>query len=522
MAFTCNTLAALVTLLIGSSRASVCIGNCPPNCNDYIANGRHTGCLGGQMCSYECDQGYETTTEVLTCRDGGLKPFGPWGLHDEPLCKLKPCPEVIPNGRLSENCTAKVGFNCRYTCDLGYYKLSGIKEIKCDSTTKWSPNPHSLCTHYYQCPYEIPGGDLDLSCRRIWGEQCEYTCRKGYVHSHYATADCRSNGNWMPRIDSFCVEIKCPLFLEHGIIQYPCTMKYGETCNSYKCSSSYTKPSLPPSLKCQLDHRNTTGFWEWNKAMGQPCVRKVDVCPSTFLNGNVSSECHRQPGAECSYTCKTGCDRNPAVTTIHCRQSSGIWMENTSTLCTNCIHCPFTFENGQVLSSCKRIPSTDCSYTCNNGCRKVVSTLYCTDEGEWSNPRPCICFIVSESEDSVSSNPGVVIAIVVVVAFVILSSVCIFRYKQRQRMNRQATSANELENRAPMIPSAPLATDNEESHRYPGSRAAQIQEPATDIDISNGSSGNPGAGNDTTSPPPSYEEVTADPTKFNIANKWYF
>ena len=510
------------------------------------------------MCSYKCDQGYEATAGMLTCQDGVLKPFDPWALHDGPLCKPKPCQEVIPNGGLSENCTAKVGFNCQYACDEGYSKLRGITEIKCDSTTKWSPNPHSLCTNYNQCPYEIPGADLDLSCRRISGEQCEYTCREGYVHSHYATADCRSTGEWMQRIDSFCIEIKCPLFLDHGTIQYPCTRKYGETCQSYKCYYPYTKSPLPPSLKCnasqQLDHRNTTGFWEWDKAKGQPCVRKGDICPSTFLNGIVSSECHRQPGAVCSYTCKAGCYRNPAVPKIRCRQSSGIWMENTGNLCTNCIRCPENIDYGQVLSSCKLLPYTDCSYTCNYGCRKAVATLYCTNDGHWSDLHPCICSDpLSGNEDTGSPDSAVVIAVVVVMVvfiLVVLSCVCLFRYRQRQRMSHQVSSAHEHENREPIITSAStldgrssapsyesemqrmpvynntnrrqgpsgynevetseptVASDG--SQTYPGSRTAQTQ----DTHISQGISEHPGSGNNTTSPPPSYEEVTADPTRF--------
>ena len=53
------------------------------------------------------------------------------------------------------------------------------------------------------------------------------------------------------------------------------------------------------------------------------------------------------------------------------------------------------------------------------------------------------------------------------------------------------------------------------SQRYPGSRTAQIQDPAADTHISQGFSEHPGSGNDTTSsPPPSYQEVTADPTRF--------
>ena len=162
------------------------------------------------------------TAGMLTCQEGVLKPFDPWGVHQGPLCEPRPCRRTIPNGVLSENCTSKVGYSCEYSCNEGYSELRGTTTIKCDPTRNWIPTAHALCTNDNQCPYKISGAYLPLSCNRNPGEQCNYTCREGYVKSHYATADCGYSGNWMQRIDSLCIEIKCPVFIDHGTIEYPC------------------------------------------------------------------------------------------------------------------------------------------------------------------------------------------------------------------------------------------------------------------------------------------------------------
>ena len=311
----------------------------------------------------------------------------------------------------------------------------------------------------------------------------------------------------MQRIDSLCIQIKCPLFLEHGTIEYPCTRKYGEICQSYRCNYPYIKPAFPPSLKCnasrKLSHRDTTGYWEWDKDMGQACVREEDLCPSTFLNGHISSDCHLQPGSECSYTCDAGCDKEPTASKVHCRQSGGRWNEITDNLCTNCRRCPDRIANGRIVSSlCERRPHRNCSFTCNYGCRKAVTTLYCNDYGEWSNPSPCICSDKSTTagtEESGSSSSVIIVVVVVMVVFIllILGGVCLFRH--RRRMNRPATTVHE--NRVPMIaPSAPPLDERSHASSYIASPYSQIQTtPAYD---------------DTNSPPPSYEQVTADPTRF--------
>ena len=256
--------------------------------------------------------------------------------------------------------------------------------------------------------------------------------------------------------------------------------------------------------------------------MGQICVRKGDICPSTFLNGRVSADCHRQPGAICSFTCNAGCDRNPSVANVYCRQSGGVWLENTDTLCINCKRCPDNILYGHIPSSCKRLPSTLCSYSCNSGCRKVVASLYCTSNGEWStndgkwssHSPACACSEMDSSfEDSGSSNSSAIIAIaviIVVLILLILIGIYFNHYRRRQR-NRPENTVRD-ENSEPMIPSAPPVDG---SLSAPSHDAAMQRIPAADRRGSQGAAENTGPDSDEkTSPPPSYEEVTADPTRF--------
>ena len=233
------------------------------------------------MCTYECKEGFEKTTDMLSCLDDKLVPMVPdLSGSNEPLCTPKPCPDVIPNGALSDSCSPKYGFTCDYTCEDFYSKKSDVKTITCESSGSWNVNPHTLCTNWNQCSYIISNGDLDLFCGRLPHGHCRYTCREGYIHSHYATADCLSSGDWQQRLDAFSIPIECPLFMEHGTIKYPCTRLYGETCQSWKCYYPYILPPLLPRLKCNaskhLDYRDTTGYWEKEKDM-ETCVLEKDL-----------------------------------------------------------------------------------------------------------------------------------------------------------------------------------------------------------------------------------------------------
>ena len=147
----------------------------------------------------------------------------------------------------------------------------------------------------------------------------------------------------MQRLDSICIEILCPKLINHGYIEFPpCSRKYCEICKSFNCYPPYLKTQMPVKLECKKDdryYRIGIGKWTWDQDMGQLRIRERDKCPSSFRNGNVSRNCHLQPGAECSFNCDLGCDKDPTVSILH-RGLSGRWNEKTENLCTNCRRCP--------------------------------------------------------------------------------------------------------------------------------------------------------------------------------------
>ena len=357
----------------------------------------------------------------------------------------------------------------------------------------------------------IPGAVLDPSCRRRPGDQCDYTCEEGYVHSHYATADCTRRGTWMQRLDSLCIPIFCPISLDNGFVAFPCSRQYGEICNSYKCYAPYVKTHMPLKLECKASgtyYTNSRGHWEWDKNMGEPCVSKTDKCPSTFRNGYVSRNCHLQPGAECSYSCDLGCDKDPTVSKLHCGLSNQ-WNENTDNLCTNCRRCPNKIANGRIISyNCRRLPTSSCSFTCNYGCHETVDMLYCTSEGAWHITNPCICSAEgtdgdssTDTDDTESSMSAIIIVGGVIIGgLVLVFLVGMACWCQCRRMNLQATRAREHTLTVPMIiHSAPPGDGRSATaHGVPDSSHGVFQYRADEM----------------SGQPPSYEQVVTDPSRF--------
>ena len=74
---------------------------------------------------------------LLTC--------GRFLLYVEPLC-----PVSIPNGKLHENCTSKVGDYCSdISCNYGYKKNENITQINCTEPGTWNYNSSMLCRGTY-------------------------------------------------------------------------------------------------------------------------------------------------------------------------------------------------------------------------------------------------------------------------------------------------------------------------------------------------------------------------------------
>ena len=353
------------------------------------------------------------------------------------------------------------------------------------------------------CFEPTPGAVLDPSCRRRPGDQCEYTCKKGYAHSHYATADCTSHGTWLQRPDALCKLILCPMSIDHGSITFPCTRKHDTICQSFKCYGSYTKTHMPLKLKCKVSgtfYTSAKGNWEWEENMGEPCIKKSANCPATFKNGKVSENCHLQNGAVCSYKCDVGCEKNPTVSKLQCWP--GQWNVPTDNLCTNCRRCPRYIANGRLTGlSCNRQPTSTCGFTCNYSCRKADHTLYCTNLGEWHITSPCICSDEGKDGDvdeSGSSNSYVIVVSAIAggcVLALLFGMVC---WCQRRQLYQSSRCVREPAVTVPMIthtepPGVGRLEHNEPSASYSACKTLAVE---------------------SSDQPPSYEQVLSDPAHF--------
>ena len=111
---------------------------------------------------------------------------------------------------------------------------------------------------------------------------------------------------------------------------------------------------------------------------------------------------------------------------------------------------------------------------------------------------------ISEIQDQESSTSVVIAVVIIMVVFItiLIGIVCLYHFRQRQ--NRQATAAHESS--VVMIPSAPPLASRPTAPHYERNPYSDVQ-----IDDSRHHQSEQRAskshGNDTLSPPPSYDEV---------------
>ena len=500
--------------------------------------------------------GYKETASWLVCSGSGewVPAIGSFGNAADGLCIPKSCPDQIPNGALSESCSAKIGSTCDYNCDSGY--LKPYTNIECETSTNWSIDPHALCKHkaLRQCPYEVQNGDLELTCRRRPGDTCTFTCREGYSASQQQTVYCDSSLQWSQSIRLACKPILCPLTIPNGYLAASCSRGYRDYCDHYECSAGYVKSSATPSLKC-----NASGQWEWYESQGQPCFREKDMCPSRIRNGKIEWHCNRQPGSTCTYSCDPGCTQKPSVSWLYCGQT-GHWIEDTDNLCTDCRPvtttpeslCPDTIQRGRIVSSCDRRPYSSCYFICDPGCSYRATKLYCNSGLYWSfASSACEC---SESNTPSYSSPtgnagsaiiGGIVGAVVFVIIVVSVCVAVARNRQRRSIPTQFTASQRSEYQSnvpgrPIVSGMPVGVtspnygitspncanhaqetynsslqpqQNSESSPY-----AQLQRPSynNNSDIQGPPAYSSIVPSTPTEAPPSYEQVTASPADFKM------
>ena len=300
--------------------------------------------------------------------------------------------------------------------------------------------------------------------------------------------------------------------------------------------------------------------------------REEDLCPFRIKNGNIVSQCNRKPGSRCMYNCEPGCTKNRSIVWLVCREN-GAWDADTGRLCTLCRPvtttwanlCPATIPRGSIVSSCDRRLYSNCSFTCDTGCSRQATKVFCKLGFHWdSESNACYC---SKSSIPSYSSPtgiagsvmiggvagGVLLAIILVVGCVVFArnrhkqsstSQCAVSQGseyQTSATGRQTVSAITVSATSPVHGITSLncritppnyrlasASDDNSSHivQYSSLQSRRNSENNTNAQLQ------PPLGNNsfTSDPPsystlapvvpqedpPSYEQVTSNPVEFNL------
>ncbi|XP_061183615.1 low-density lipoprotein receptor-related protein 2-like [Saccostrea echinata] len=202
----------------------LCIRACPST----IRNGKlDKGCPRkiGNICSFSCDINYSSSlhSSRIVCTSNGT-----WNENTNKLCKPPGCPKTIQNGKLI-NCSSNSGEICGYECIDPFYINPLVPTVTCNTGGDWSHATSNLCVR--PCPSIIPHGKLASNCERQIGDRCSFICNSNYQSSIPSTnIVCTSDSTWNEDIDKICKRITCPLQIPDGFVSSQCNGNIGEIC----------------------------------------------------------------------------------------------------------------------------------------------------------------------------------------------------------------------------------------------------------------------------------------------------
>ncbi|CAG2188094.1 LRP4 [Mytilus edulis] len=169
---------------------------------------------------------------------------------------------------------------------------------------------------------------------------------------------------------------------------------------------------------------------------GKICTGDIQ-CPDIYGNVDIDNQCTRYSDVSCTYECKSGFMKNPSVTEIKCLPH-GSWEMESDSMCTR-ILCPISITNGNLSSTCNRFTGTKCSFTCADGYDKVVTTMECLANGQWSEDTTSVCKLgnTETSDDGLSTGAIIGLACGGIVLVVIAVAAIVTCQLQRMRKDSQ-------------------------------------------------------------------------------------
>ncbi|XP_071143802.1 low-density lipoprotein receptor-related protein 6-like isoform X2 [Mytilus edulis] len=164
-------------------------------------------------------------------------------------------------------------------------------------------------------------------------------------------------------------------------------------------------------------------------------------CPDIYDNVDIDNQCTRYTDVSCTYECKPGFMKNPSVTEIKCLPH-GSWEMESDSLCTR-IMCPNAITNGNLSSICNRFTGTKCSFTCVDGYDKLLTTLECLANGQWSEDTTSVCKLGNTEPTDEGLGTGAIIGLACGGIVLIVIAVAAIVTCQLQRMRKDSQKMKE-------------------------------------------------------------------------------
>nr|XP_022323823.1 low-density lipoprotein receptor-related protein 4-like isoform X2 [Crassostrea virginica] len=371
----------------------------------------------GRMCG--CQDNVNLQSDRLTC-DG-----------------VSQCPTDLPNLSFP-NCAPYPGQTCDFECKPGYRSTLNTT-IACISGGIWTPNTQLLC-EVILCSLSLENAVLSPSCSRRPGNTCSFSCAEGYIPLTSNNLVCGSDGTWNQNTNNLCSRSGCKKTIENGRLTN-CQSNIGESC-LFECNDPFEVNPLVTNLTC-----DSNGDWDQNTR--DLCVT---LCLPTIQNGHLASDCLRQIGNTCSFTCNSNYISSVTPATIICT-TGGNWNKDTATLC-NPIKCPLEIPFGNLSSSCRGGIGERCSLNCKDD-DKTTEDLYvvCLTSGVWDKDTSRLCTSRDQNESNSSKDEtdnnvliyvGVIACSVTMIAIAVVVILCLRKKRRSERdAEKQTTKIDE-------------------------------------------------------------------------------
>ncbi|XP_078326898.1 low-density lipoprotein receptor-related protein 6-like isoform X2 [Crassostrea virginica] len=345
------------------------------------------------------------------------------------------CPTELPNLNFL-NCAPYPGQTCDFECKPGYRSTLNTT-IACIPGGMWTPNTQLMC-EVTLCSSSLENAVLSSGCSRRPGDSCSFSCAEGYIPLNSNNLVCGSDGTWNQDTNNLCSRSGCQKTIENGRL-VNCQSNIGESC-LYECNEPFEINPLVINVTCDSNGN-------WDKNTGELCVT---LCPSTIQNGQLASDCLRQIGNTCSFTCNNNYISSVTSATIICT-TGGNWNKDTATLC-NPIKCSLEIPFGNLSSSCEGDIGERCSFNCKDDDRTTEDMyVVCLTSGLWDKDTSRLCHPTSKSFKDEEGSQVIVyvgatassITVIVIVAMVIF---CLMRIRRSERDSQhQTTMSNDYQ-----------------------------------------------------------------------------